>query len=50
MRFSPGRSRWYRTAAPLLGQHNDEVLREIGVSDDELARLRADRVIGDGLS
>ncbi len=30
---------------PLLGQHTDEILREIGVFDDELATLRATRVI-----
>ena len=33
--------------APTLGQHTDEVLRdELGVADDELARLRAEHVIG----
>jgi crotonobetainyl-CoA:carnitine CoA-transferase CaiB-like acyl-CoA transferase len=50
MRLTPGPDRWYRTAAPLLGQHNDEVLRELGVTDAELTALRADRVIGDGLA
>lgn len=35
-----------RTAAPLLGRHNDEVFgAEIGVSAGELDRLRADGVI-----
>jgi crotonobetainyl-CoA:carnitine CoA-transferase CaiB-like acyl-CoA transferase len=33
------------TGAPLLGEHNVEVWRELGVSDDDLARLRADGVI-----
>ncbi|MGH2458250.1 MAG: CaiB/BaiF CoA transferase family protein [Chloroflexota bacterium] len=32
-------------APPLLGQHTDEILRDLGVSDDELATLRATRVI-----
>ncbi len=33
-------------AAPQLGQHTDEVLRELlGLTDDELDRLRADKVI-----
>ena len=36
-----------RTPAPLLGQHTDEVLRErIGLSDAEIARLRASGAIG----
>jgi crotonobetainyl-CoA:carnitine CoA-transferase CaiB-like acyl-CoA transferase len=35
----------YRSAAPTLGQHTDEVLAEYGVVADEIARLRADRVI-----
>ena len=34
-----------RTAAPLLGQHNDLVLRErLGLSDEELRRLVADGI------
>jgi crotonobetainyl-CoA:carnitine CoA-transferase CaiB-like acyl-CoA transferase len=36
-----------RLPAPLLGQHTDEVLRSrLGISEDELARLREARVIG----
>ena len=32
----------------LLGEHNDEVLREkLGLSDEELAKLRSDKVIGE---
>jgi crotonobetainyl-CoA:carnitine CoA-transferase CaiB-like acyl-CoA transferase len=33
---------------PLFGQHTDDVLREIGVSDTELAQLRASGVINSG--
>ena len=44
--FSDWPDRWHRQHAPLLGQHTDEVLRGIGVTDDELAQLRADGVIG----
>ncbi len=40
---------WIRTSAPVLGQHNDEVLRELGVDEAERARLRALRVIGEEL-
>jgi CoA:oxalate CoA-transferase len=37
----------YRTP-PLFGQHTDEVLREIGVTDAELAQLRAGGIIHSG--
>lgn len=44
-------SAWSSTigrAAPQLGEHTAEVLRELlGLTDDELARLRADKVIDD---
>ena len=33
--------------APLIGQHNREVLREAGLSDGEIAALVADGAIGD---
>jgi crotonobetainyl-CoA:carnitine CoA-transferase CaiB-like acyl-CoA transferase len=47
MRFS-GVARWYRTPAPMLGEHTAVVLREIlGLDDAELARLRADGIVGD---
>jgi crotonobetainyl-CoA:carnitine CoA-transferase CaiB-like acyl-CoA transferase len=35
----------YRRAPPLLGEHTDEVLRELGWSADELAALRASDII-----
>jgi crotonobetainyl-CoA:carnitine CoA-transferase CaiB-like acyl-CoA transferase len=47
MRMSAGPARYWTGPAPTLGQHNDEVLRELGVSDEELARLRDEHVIGD---
>ena len=47
MRFSET-SRWYRTPAPLLGEHTTAVLRDLlGLDDAELARLRADGIVGD---
>jgi formyl-CoA transferase len=32
--------------APLLGEHTDEVLRESGVSEEEIGRLRSAGAIG----
>jgi crotonobetainyl-CoA:carnitine CoA-transferase CaiB-like acyl-CoA transferase len=46
-RMTPGPSRHHRAAPPTLGQHNEAVLRGLGLTDDELAHLRARRVIGD---
>lgn len=36
-----------RRPAPLLGEHNEEVLREIGYSDEQIAKLKEDAVIAD---
>jgi crotonobetainyl-CoA:carnitine CoA-transferase CaiB-like acyl-CoA transferase len=47
IRITPGPAQHHRTAAPTLGQHNDEILRALGLSDDELAILRDERVIGE---
>jgi crotonobetainyl-CoA:carnitine CoA-transferase CaiB-like acyl-CoA transferase len=38
--------RWLRAPAPLVGQHNDEVLSKLGLDGDELARLTDANVIG----
>lgn len=35
-----------RRGAPLLGEHTDEILREIGYTATDIARLRDDKVIG----
>jgi crotonobetainyl-CoA:carnitine CoA-transferase CaiB-like acyl-CoA transferase len=35
-----------RRPAPLVGQHTDEVLREVGLSESEIARLQAEGAIG----
>jgi hypothetical protein len=32
---------------PTLGHHNEDVLRGLGLTDDDLADLRLRRVIGD---
>ncbi|MDQ1521526.1 MAG: hypothetical protein QOI55_2599, partial [Actinomycetota bacterium] len=47
MRFSAGPDRYWHTSAPTLGEHTDAVLREeLGITDDELVRLRDEHVIG----
>ncbi|MCB9726111.1 MAG: CoA transferase [Spirochaetaceae bacterium] len=38
--------RWNRTPAPTMGEHNHEVLAEIGLSDAEIAELERSEVIG----
>jgi crotonobetainyl-CoA:carnitine CoA-transferase CaiB-like acyl-CoA transferase len=45
-RITPGPARHHRMPAPTLGQHNDEILRGLGLSDDEVSALREQRVIG----
>ena len=49
MRFSANPDRVHRRHAPLLGEHNAEVLRELGLSTSELDALEAAGVIGQGL-
>ncbi len=46
IRFSRGPERFHRTPAPLLGEHTDDVLRGLGVTDDELKELETAGVIG----
>ncbi len=36
-----------RRHAPLLGEHNEEVLKELGYSDEEITQLKTDAVIAD---
>jgi crotonobetainyl-CoA:carnitine CoA-transferase CaiB-like acyl-CoA transferase len=45
-RIVPGPDSHHRCAPPTLGQHNDEILRELGLSDEEIAVLRVQRVVG----
>ena len=47
LRITPGPARHHRLAPPTLGQHNDELLSVLGLSRDDLAALRRDRVIGE---
>jgi crotonobetainyl-CoA:carnitine CoA-transferase CaiB-like acyl-CoA transferase len=37
---------WLRTASPTLGQHNHEILTDLGLSEEEIAALEADHLIG----
>ncbi|OBK97198.1 CoA-transferase [Mycobacterium asiaticum] len=46
MRMSGGPCRFHTQPAPLLGQHNHELLTELGLTDAEIAELEADGVIG----
>lgn len=48
MLISGSPRQWYRSAAPVLGQHTEEVLtKELGLNQDQLAELRAAKIIGD---
>ena len=46
MRFSGGPHRRQLRPAPLLGEHNAELLGELGLSAEDVALLEADGVIG----
>ncbi|MBE9373269.1 CoA transferase [Saccharopolyspora sp. HNM0983] len=47
LRFSGAAVPYHRRHAPLLGEHNTEILTGLGLSEDEIASLAADGVIGD---
>jgi crotonobetainyl-CoA:carnitine CoA-transferase CaiB-like acyl-CoA transferase len=49
MRFSAGPQQVHRRHAPLLGEHNAELLGELGLSATEIEALDAAGVIGQGL-
>ncbi|MGH3581718.1 MAG: CoA transferase, partial [Mycobacterium sp.] len=44
--LSNGPDHFHRQPAPLLGQHNHELLSELGLADDEILALEEDGVIG----
>jgi crotonobetainyl-CoA:carnitine CoA-transferase CaiB-like acyl-CoA transferase len=46
VRLSAGPHQVWTAPAPTLGRHNAEVLGELGIDADELARLEAEHVIG----
>lgn len=47
VRSTHGPKRFHRRPAPLLGEHNHELLHELGLTDAEIAALAADGVIGE---
>lgn len=48
MRMSGGPHRFWNRPAPTLGEHNDEILTgELGLTAEQMERLRAERIIGD---
>jgi crotonobetainyl-CoA:carnitine CoA-transferase CaiB-like acyl-CoA transferase len=49
LRFSSGPDRLHRRHAPLLGEHNVELLTELGLSAADIERLESDGVIGRSL-
>ena len=46
MRLSRGPDRFHVRPAPLLGQHNVEVLTGLGLAEEEIAALATEGVIG----
>ncbi len=46
MRIATGTQRFHRAPAPLLGQHNREVLSALGLGEDEIAELEQQGIIG----
>jgi crotonobetainyl-CoA:carnitine CoA-transferase CaiB-like acyl-CoA transferase len=48
-RISPGPTQHHHSVSPTLGQHNTEVLKNLGITDAELAELTEQQVIGERL-
>jgi crotonobetainyl-CoA:carnitine CoA-transferase CaiB-like acyl-CoA transferase len=49
MRFSGGPARLHKRHAPMLGEHNEEILSELGLSRSEIDALEAQGIIGGSL-
>ena len=50
MQFSRGPQMLHRRHAPLLGEHNRELLGELGLSPADIDTLEADGIIGGSLA
>jgi len=48
-RITPGPLRHHLTPPPTLGQHNEEVLSALGLSENEIEQLREQKIIGERL-
>ncbi len=49
IRFERGPERWHTRHAPLLGEHNREILQHLGLTSEEIDTLEAEGVIGESL-
>jgi crotonobetainyl-CoA:carnitine CoA-transferase CaiB-like acyl-CoA transferase len=49
MRFSPGPARLHQRHAPLLGEHNEELLGGLGLTRSEIDALETEGIIGGSL-
>ena len=49
MRFSRGPARLHQRHAPLLGEHNEELLGGLGLTRAEIDTLEAEGIIGGSL-
>jgi crotonobetainyl-CoA:carnitine CoA-transferase CaiB-like acyl-CoA transferase len=49
IRFERGPERWHTRHAPLLGEHNRELLRQLGLTSEDIDALEAEGVIGESL-
>ena len=49
IRFEHGPERWHTRHAPLLGEHNRELLRQLGLTSEDIDALEAEGVIGESL-
>ncbi len=49
IRFERGPERWHTRHAPLLGEHNRELLGQLGLTSEDIDALEAEGIIGESL-